>query len=108
MSGAPQLIPLAGIPETFRIALAGIFYRLTVQWRDDPGGEGGWFLDIADDQLNPILSGRAMVTGADLLEQYEYLGIGGSLFVQTIQQPDATPTFDNLGTDANLFFVPAS
>lgn len=46
-----------------------------------------------------------MVTGADLLAQYGYLGFGGSLYVQTVQNPDATPTFTNLGTDCNLYWV---
>jgi hypothetical protein len=105
---APLLIPLSGISETFRIALAGTAYRLTVIWRDDPGGMGGWFLDIADDNSVPIVEGIPLVTGADLLEQHAAdSGIAGSLYVQTVQNPLAMPTFDNLGGDAQLFFVPA-
>jgi len=109
MSGAPLLIPLAGISETFRIALAGVAHRFTLIWRDDPGGMGGWFLDIADDSSVPIVQGIPLVTGADLLEQHAAdAAIAGSLYVQTIQNPIAAPTFDNLGTDAQLYFVPAA
>lgn len=103
---APLLIPLSGVNETFRIALAGISYRFTIVWRNAP--MGGWFLDIADDNSVPIIQGIPLVTGADLLEQHAAdAGIAGSLYVQTIQDPIAVPTFDNLGTDAQLFFVPA-
>lgn len=104
----PLLIPLSGVNETFRIALAGVAYRFTVIWRDDPGSLGGWFLDIADDNSVPIVQGIPLVTGADLLEQHAAdAGIAGALYVQTVQDPIAVPTFDNLGTDAQLFFVPA-
>lgn len=36
---------------------------------------GGWFMDIADDNENPILMGIPLVTGSNLLEQFAYLGI---------------------------------
>jgi hypothetical protein len=96
-------VPLSGVPETFGITLAGVAYQLTVQWRD--AVEGGWFLDIADKNSNPILRGIPLITGADLLGQYGYLGLGGSLFVQTSPVADVVPTFETLGTDSNLYFV---
>ena len=96
-------VPLSGSPETFGILLAGISYRLTVQWRD--ADMGGWFLDIADGQGNPILEGIPLVTGTDLLGQYAYLGIGGSLYVQSSPDPGAVPGFDDLGSASRLYFV---
>lgn len=98
-------LPLAGANETFNITLNGVTYNMLVIWRDDPNGEGGWCLDILTSQNVPLVQGVPLITGADLLEQYAYLGIGGSLFVQTVQDPAAPPTFDNLGTDANVYFV---
>lgn len=103
----PYLVPLSGIPETFAITLGGVSYTFTVQYRNDPGGNGGWVLDIGDASNDPIISGIPLVTGADLLEQYGYLSFSGALYVQTAQDPDATPTFTNLGTDCNLYWVPA-
>jgi hypothetical protein len=97
------LIPLAGVSETFPITLAGVAYQFTVQFRAEPLNT--WVLDIADAQNNPIIQGIALVTGADLLEQFGYLGLGFSLFVQTAQDAGAVPTFENLGSDANLYAV---
>lgn len=100
------LIPLINAPQQAQVRLAGVQYTLTLIYRDDPGGLGGWVLDIGDALNNPILTGVPLVTGADLLAQYEYLGIGGQLIVATSSVPDAVPTFTNLGGDANLYFVP--
>lgn len=98
-------IPLTGYPEAFSIALNGTNYKLTVQYRDND--LGGWFLDIADSNGAPIVSGIAMITGANLLEQYGYLGIAGGagLYLVNSAGGDAAPTFSNLGTDAQLVMV---
>jgi hypothetical protein len=99
-------IPLTGSNEIFSITLNGVSYILTVIWRDDPCGMGGWFLDIADSVGDPLVQGIPFVTGADLLAQYGYLGFGGSLYVQTLlDNPQAPPTFTNLGTDCQLYWV---
>lgn len=94
-------IPLSPTPQTFGITLNNVGYQLTVQWRNTD--QGGWFLDIADAQNNPIVSGIAMVTGADLLAQYGYLGLGFTLRVQTDYDLSAPPTFTNLGVTAHLY-----
>ena len=94
-------IPLSPTPQTFQISLAGTVYTLTLYWADP----FGWFLNIADASGNPILNGVPLVTGADLLAQYAYLGFGGSLIVQTSHDTDAVPTFTNLGINSHLYFV---
>ena len=96
-------IPLSPSPQTFSILLAGVSYQLTVHYIDAP--MGGWLLDIADQSGNDILCGAPLVTGHDLLEQYAYLDLGGQLFVQTDADPDAVPTFNNLGVESHLYFV---
>lgn len=96
-------IPLQAAPQTLTITLAGIQYTLTVQFRNTV--EGGWILDIGDRNNNPIVQGIPLVTGADLLAQYPDLGFGGALWVQTTSNPDAVPTFENLGTDGLLWWV---
>jgi hypothetical protein len=101
----PYVLPLDGVNETFRINLSGVSYGFQVIWRDDPCGMGGWFIDISDPEANPLVQGIPLVTGIDLLAQYGYLGFTGSLYVLTAQDPMAPPTFDNLGTDSNLYWV---
>jgi hypothetical protein len=97
-------IPLLGVNESFTITL-GLPYTFTIIWRDDPCGMGGWFLDIGDGANNPLVQGIAMVAGHDLLEQFGYLGFSGQLWMQTAQDPTADPTFDNLGTDCQMYWV---
>lgn len=96
-------IPLTPDPQVFTITLSGTVYQLTVQYRNID--QGGWVLDIADNAGNPIVQGIPLVTGADLLSQYKHLGFAGGLYVQTTDNPDAVPTFDNLGTGAHLYWV---
>ncbi len=97
-------IPLvAGTPQTFPISLGGTPYTLAFRYRNTV--EGGWIMDIADAGGNAILNGVPMVTGANLLAQYAHLGFQGGLFVQTTTDPDAVPTFGNIGTDALLYWV---
>lgn len=96
-----QEIPLSPNPQTFSITLGNQGYQLTVVWRDP----FGWYLDIADSAGNPLVQSIPLVTGADLLAQYGYLGINGQLRVQTDNDPDAVPTFENLGKQSHLYFV---
>ena len=96
-------IPLSAAPQTFPITLSGIDYRCTLQYRN--ANEGGWVLDIADNQGNAIVEGIPLVTGVDLLAAYKHLGFTGRLWVQTTNDPDAVPTFENLGTDSHLYWV---
>jgi len=95
-------VPLINQPQTLTIALAGIIYQLFVYWNDQAQC---WQIDIADNQGNWLVRGIAMVTGANLLEQYGYLNFGGQLIAQTTNLPDDVPTFVNLGTLGNLYFV---
>ena len=96
-------IPLTPAAQTFSISLGGTSYQLTLMWRD--ATMGGWFLDIADAASNAIISGVPLVPGVNLLEQYAYLGIGGGLVVQTDNDPDAAPTYDDLGVTSHLYLV---
>lgn len=97
-------IPLTpGAPQRFSITLGQVEYRLTLRYRDV--AEGGWVLDIADAGGAPILAGVPLVTGADLLAQYAHLNFGGKLWVQTLSDPDAVPTFENVGSDGLLYWV---
>lgn len=95
-------IPLLNTPQQITVTLAGAIYTLTVKWCS---AAACWILDIGDANNVPVLQGVPLVTGADLLEQYAYLGIGGQLIVQSSPDPNAVPTFDNLGIAGHLYFV---
>ena len=95
-------IPLSPTPQAFQADLAGVTYQITVKWNPQIPS---WVLDIATSQSVPIISGIPLVTGADLLAQYAYLGIEGQLHVQTDTDTDVVPTVDNLGKNSHLYFV---
>lgn len=98
-------IPLdKGQPQSILISLGGTQYRLTFRYIDNTD-QGGWIVDIYSAANAAIVRGIPLVTGADLLAQYAYLGFKGKLQVQTITNPSAPPTFDNLGDDGKVFWV---
>ena len=99
----PYVVPVTAGPQTFRISLANVSYQLTLQYRDTD--QGGWFLDIADGEGNALINSLPLVTGLDLLAQYRYLGIAGSLVVLSGGNALNDPTYGNLGTGSQLYFI---
>ena len=97
-------IPLSPKPQVMTIALGATTYRLRFFYANND--QGGWCMDISDASGTPIVCGTPLVTGADLLEQYGYLGIGGQLYVLSDGNSGAVPTFANLGVQSHLYFVP--
>jgi len=98
----PFEIPLSPAPQTFSIPLNGIDYKLTVYWNK---ASQNWVMNIDDDAENPIAHGIPLLTGTNLLDQFEYLGIGGALVVQTDSAVDDVPSFSELGVTGRLYFV---
>lgn len=101
MTTAYYEVPLTPTPQRFKITLSGVDYAMVVKWNP---AYGIWVLDIATALEVPIVGGIGLVTGADLLAQYGYLGFVGQLFVETETAPDVPPTFDNLGRTSHLFY----
>ena len=64
-----------------------------------------WVLDLLEEDGTPFLTGIAVVTGCNLVEQFKYLGLEGRLIAQTLNETDAVPTYENLGTNGLLYFV---
>jgi hypothetical protein len=87
-------------PQVVQVSLNGVTYTMKIRWCSPADC---WMLDLSDIYGNPILQGLPMITGADLLAQYEYLGLGFALVVQTSNDANAVPTFANMGTVANLY-----
>lgn len=95
-------IPLATDAQKFSIVLAGQTYNLSLYWN---GAAMSWGMDIADQIGNPILQGVPLVTGADLLAQYEYLDFAGGLLVYSDAGADVIPDYASFGSTAHLYFV---
>ena len=95
-------IPLQASAQTFVISLAGVTYGMTLRWC---ASNASWILDIADANGVALVQGIPLVTGADLLAQYAYLGIGGSLYAQTDHDVYQVPNYAGLGSSGHLYFV---
>lgn len=95
-------IPLSGQAQSFQVVVLNVTYTFTLIWRE---AAAEWVLDIADVNGNPLVQGIPLVTGIDLLGQYGYLGLGYQLWVATDGDPDAVPTYANLGTLSHLYVV---
>lgn len=94
-------VPALPTPQSFGISLGGLDLNMNLEFK----GAAGWVMDVANNVGDTLLSGVPLVTGGNLLEQFEHLGIPGGLWVQTKNAPDAVPTFDNLGVESFLFYV---
>jgi len=97
----PYEIPLQPSALDLAVQLAGVSYNLHVVWNSMACY---WVLDISDDNNVLIVGGIPLVTGADLLEQYQYLDIGGGLICLTDGALDPPPTYTNLGSTGHLYF----
>lgn len=103
MSTVPVVveIPLQPTPQLLGVTLNSADYKLRVVWNDQ---NSSWVMDIMDSGNNAIAAGLPLVTANDLLEQLEYLGIGGMMLVQTDFYTTNVPTFENLGSTGHLYF----
>jgi hypothetical protein len=95
-------IPLISLPQRFNIELGGISYIFRLRFCYTP--MGGWILDIYDNQGVQLICGIPLVTGCDLLGQYQYLNIPGSLYCATDGNPSLPPAYNNLGTLSHLYW----
>jgi hypothetical protein len=95
-------VPLIPAPQTLRVPLGGINYQLRVYWSDPATA---WILDINDEGGAPVVLGLAIVTGVNLLEQFDYLGFLGRLEAQTDHDLHAPPSKTNLGVTSHLYLV---
>jgi hypothetical protein len=96
------LIPTIPQAQTFSIELGNLTYTINLVWNVS---NETWILDLITSNGVPILRGIPLVGGTDLLEPYAYLGIGGTLYAMTSSDPLAAPTYANMGTEGQLFFV---
>jgi hypothetical protein len=97
------VIPLTNVPQRFTIELSGIAYIIVCKWN---GEMPAWTIDISDEVTGqPLIVNLPLVAGVNLLEQFKHVGIPGKLFVYTDGDEFAPPTLDNLGQEANLYYL---
>jgi hypothetical protein len=108
MATVTEIPTLSGRPFSEIVTWQGASYTLHFKWNRMAQY---WLLDIWDG-LNaaPILSGLAVVTGCDVLEQFAYLPLAAHtiITVMTIgpaNSPDQIPNFTNLGGDGRVYLV---
>lgn len=90
-------IPLLTGSQSFFTPLNGTTYKFRLIWRDPVG----WFLDIAKADETPLINGIAVVTGVNLIKQYQHK-LKGELWVYTdgLENPDYT----SVGTTLKLYW----
>ncbi|MEH5014630.1 phage baseplate plug family protein [Phytobacter diazotrophicus] len=93
-------IPLSPDNGQFSVSIAGKTYLMRVVWR-----EPCWYLDLLNADQSPIALALPLITGADLLAQYSYLGLGFSLVVGTDIAGQEYPTKTDLGITSHLYVV---
>lgn len=96
-------IPTAPKSEAFQISLNGVDYRIVQRFNV---AMNAWVVDIISVDGTPKLRGLMLVTGVDLLSQFEHLGLGGQLQVQSDDDVDRVPDYATLGSTGHLYFLP--
>lgn len=102
MSQVAEIPIVPGTPQKFSIPLSGTTYNFLLKWCS---AGGYWLLDISDENKNGVLASIPLVTGSNLLEQFGYLGIVGRIYATSDFDPNAPPTFDNLGLTGHLLYI---
>lgn len=95
-------IPLIAAPQDLTVRLLGREYRMRIRYRAAP--DGSWTLDLATLDGVRLANGIPLVTGANLLDQYDELGVGGGLWVGSPFPGEAAPSFNELGKTSRLYF----
>jgi hypothetical protein len=95
-------IPLIAQSQSFKVALAGVSYLMTLHWCN---ASASWMLDVASSSGTLLVGSIPLVAGTDLLAPYAYMNFGGALTCATDSDADAIPTYANLGSQSHLYFA---
>ncbi|AWQ18481.1 hypothetical protein C1N63_06375 [Pantoea ananatis] len=86
--------------QQFSLAVKGNTFSFRVLWRDIC-----WMLDISDNTGAIIIAGIPLVTGTDLMEPFNHLGLGFSLLVVCDVPGQDYPTETDLGSRSHLYII---
>lgn len=92
-------IPLNDFAEIFQIEIAGQNFTFKTRWNESLNR---WILDIGRDEQTWIINNLAMVSGIDLLSQFDHLQLGFQLYVQVDGDSEAEMGESNIGKEARL------
>ena len=96
------LLPLTNAPQRFDIDLGGTDYIVQCRWNPE---NPSWIVDLwRADNGNSLFCNLPLVTGVDLLVQYQHI-ITGSLYIYTDGNEDEAPTMESLGNESNLYYI---
>lgn len=95
-------IPTQPRNQSFRISLNDVEYQVIQRWN---ASINAWVINVNMTDGSPLVHGIALVTGVDLLSQFEHLGLGGAIVVQSDTSVDAVPDYETLGSTGHLYFV---
>lgn len=91
-------IPLKVGAQEFITPLDGTSYHFRLLWRDPVG----WFLDISTSDLVPLVLGISLVTGVNLIQQYQHK-IKGELWILTDNLDN--PDYQSVGNALKLYWI---
>ncbi len=95
-------IPLYSGAQQFQVSLENRTIQIRLIWREAEGG--GWFMDLSETDGTPILAGLPLRCGYNLLEQYQYLGLGKMMCL--IDGDDShEPTYEDMGSTLKLYWT---
>lgn len=95
-------IPLNSKPEQFDIDLGDTPYKMRFYFNS---AMERWTFDLMDSDGNYLTQHQPLVAGSNILDLYEFLGLSGYFIAYTDGDDKADPLQDNLGNDANLYWV---
>jgi hypothetical protein len=96
-------IPFSASNQKFNISLGGVTYTIISVWN---GEAPAWFIDVINTATQEfVITSLPLVTGVNLLMQFQYTGIKGVLLAYTNGEPTQPPTFTNLGAESNVYYI---
>ncbi|TXE22173.1 phage baseplate plug family protein [Serratia ureilytica] len=95
-----QEIPLTADNQKFAITIMDTLYNLRLLWRGNC-----WVLDLYNSSGAPLVQSVPLISGTDLLEQYQHLQLGFALAVACDTPHQEYPTQDDLGKTSHLYLV---
>jgi hypothetical protein len=95
-------LPLIAQQQSLRISLGGVYYNISVEWNES---SSNWNINLSDDNGLSILNSIPLLTCANILEQFDYLRLGGNLRITVDSDNTSNPTYNDLGQTSHVYFV---
>lgn len=96
-------IPFTNQPQKFNVSLRGRLLILINRWNSI---DSTWRVDVLDAITNQeLILSIPLVTGCNLLKQYNFVGLDGQIIVFTKSEIFSPPTYENLGVNSNVYFA---